>query len=113
MYDMDLKQKTTDLTVTMSQTEKHRQTIDRVEIDIKRINAEKVEMMRYIDDQDKLGERLKLIDYSLGDLDNNMKAADNFMEKYQPIKFLTMMTESLSLVLDKKKLHKLHENIEQ
>jgi hypothetical protein len=27
-------------------------------------------------------EKFKEIDYGLGDLDNNMKAADNFMEKY-------------------------------
>lgn len=38
-----------------------------------------------------------------------MKASDNFMEKYQPLRFLHLTIECLSTILDKKKIAKLQE----
>lgn len=50
---------------------------------------------------------MKDIEYSLGDIDNNQKATDNFMEKYQPVRFLNLIVETMSTVLDKKKVQRL------
>lgn len=36
-----------------------------------------------------------------------MQAADNFMEKYQPIRFLSLIVETMSTVLDKRKIQRL------
>jgi hypothetical protein len=63
----------------------------------------------YISNENKTAEKFKEQDYCLGDLNNNMVAAENFMEKYQPIKFLTMMIECLATAMDKKKVQKLQE----
>jgi hypothetical protein len=54
-------------------------------------------------------EKFKDVDYSLGDLDNNMKASDNFMEKYQPVRFLNQIVDTMSTVLDKKKIQRLQD----
>jgi hypothetical protein len=43
----------------------------------------------------------------MGDLANNVKASDNFMEKYQPVRFLQLIVESMTMVLGKRKVARL------
>jgi hypothetical protein len=52
-------------------------------------------------------EQVKQIDFGLDDLNNNLVATDNFIEKYQPIVFLQMLLEALATIMDEKKLEKL------
>lgn len=78
-----------------------------MESDVKKLEKGKVNVELYNVNQEKINEKFVEQDYCLGDLNNNMVASDNFMEKYQPIKFLTMMIECLSTVMDKKKVQKL------
>ncbi len=81
--------------------------MSQIESEVKRHEKGKVDGDMYKGNQEKIAEKFVEIDYCLGDINNNMVASDNFMEKYQPIKFLTMMIECLSTVMDKKKVQKL------
>ena len=45
----------------------------------------------------------------MDDIDNNMKQVENFMEKYQPLRFLEIMVEGMQLVLGRKKVVRLLE----
>jgi hypothetical protein len=66
-------------------TEKHDKRISELESESKRHEKSKVDVTLYKKNEESLGIRLTQVDYSLGDLNNNMTASDNFMEKYQPI----------------------------
>ena len=54
-----------------------------------------------------VNEHFRQIDFEIGDLDNNIQAADNFMEKYQPVRFLQLIVDCMSMVLGKKKVARL------
>ena len=66
----------------MQMTEKHDLRLSQLEADVKKLEKGKVSMDTYKGNQDKITEKFSEQDYCLGDLNNNMVAADNFMEKY-------------------------------
>ena len=69
----------------------------------------KLDKNEFTHDTKMIEEQFKQIGFALGDLNNNIKSTDNFMEKYQPIKFLQLLIESLSHILDKKQIKKLED----
>ena len=61
----------------------------------------------HAEDQNVVNEHFRQIDFEIGDLDNNIQAADNCMEKYQPVRFLQLIVDCMSMVLGKKKVARL------
>ncbi|CDW81758.1 UNKNOWN [Stylonychia lemnae] len=87
--------------------DRHKDRLEQLGKDIFELQEVKLDKQQFNMDTKKIEEQFSQIDYSLGDLNNNILGTDNYIEKYLPFKSLQLMVESMSQILDKKQVKRL------